>query len=63
MKEFECGKVLPESGCDFKATGSDEKEILDKAAVHGREKHGITEMTDEIKEKVRSVIRDKKEAA
>jgi predicted small metal-binding protein len=35
-------------------------EMIEKAGAHGREQHGITEMTDEIKSKVRSAIRKKK---
>jgi len=61
MKEFECKDVYPD--CDFKVSGKDEDDVLEKAARHGKEKHGIENLTDDLKGKVRSLIRDKKEAA
>lgn len=61
MKEFSCKSVDPT--CDYTVSGETDQEVLDKAIEHGKEKHGITEFTDELKSKVKSLIRDKKEAA
>jgi predicted small metal-binding protein len=44
--------------CDFIARGETEEEILKQAAKHAGMVHGMTEMSDEIVAKVRSVIHD-----
>lgn len=61
MKEFNCKDVIPE--CDTQITGKDEDEVLQKAAKHGREKHGIEKLTDEMINKVRELIHEKREVA
>jgi predicted small metal-binding protein len=54
-KELHCRDVG--MNCDFQARGNTENEVLQKAAAHARSAHQINEMTPELKEKVRSVIR------
>jgi predicted small metal-binding protein len=40
------------------ARGDSEQEILEQAAEHARNEHGVNEITPELAEKVRSAIRD-----
>lgn len=47
--------------CDGVIRAETEAEALRLAAEHAKEKHGIREMTQEIEEKVRSVMRDQPE--
>lgn len=44
--------------CDFEARGATEEEVLQKAVVHARTTHQITEMPPELATKVRGAIRD-----
>ena len=44
--------------CDFVARGATLDEVLAVGAEHGKEVHGITEITPEMVEKVKSVVRD-----
>jgi predicted small metal-binding protein len=60
MKSFQCKDVMPD--CDWETTGNTDDEIVEKAAQHGREKHGLKNITDEIKDKVRSSIHEVKAA-
>jgi predicted small metal-binding protein len=55
-KEMRCGDVVP--GCDFVARGDSEQEILQQAAEHARNEHGLDEITPDLAEKVRGAIRD-----
>ena len=43
--------------CDFEAHGRSEDEVVQKAAAHAAQKHGITEITPELASKVRAAIR------
>ena len=49
-----CAKLMP--GCDFKAEAATEDELLQKAATHAAEAHGIKEITPELVAKVKSII-------
>jgi len=44
--------------CDFVICGKTEDEILDKAKDHARKEHNISELTQELKDKARSAIRE-----
>ena len=44
--------------CDYSICAETEEEIFAKAAEHGRTEHNITEISDEMKDKARSVIRE-----
>ena len=54
-KVLRCGDLMP--GCDFKASAATEDEILQAAAAHAKEAHGL-EVTPELAEKVRGAIKD-----
>jgi predicted small metal-binding protein len=47
-----CAKLMP--GCDFKAEAATEEELLNKAAAHASEAHGIKEITPELVTKVKT---------
>lgn len=51
-----CGSIVP--GCDFVAHADSEDELMMKAAEHARTAHGVEHMSDELKAKVRAVIRE-----
>jgi predicted small metal-binding protein len=55
-KTLKCGDLMP--GCDFVAHGESEEEVLQKAAAHAKESHGIEEITDELVAQVRANISD-----
>jgi predicted small metal-binding protein len=55
-KELRCGDVVP--GCDFVARGDSEQEVLQQAAAHASDAHGVSEITPELAERVRGAIRD-----
>ena len=46
------------SDCTFVARGGTVEEVMAVGAEHGKEVHGITELTPEMVEKVKSLIRD-----
>ncbi|HET8551882.1 MAG TPA: DUF1059 domain-containing protein [Gammaproteobacteria bacterium] len=55
-KTMRCGDVV--EGCDFVARGENEDEVMAQAADHAKTAHGVNEVSPEMAEKVRSVIRD-----
>jgi len=55
-KVLKCGDLMP--GCDFHAEGESADEVLQKAAAHAAEAHGITEVTPELAAKVKAAIKD-----
>ena len=55
-KVLECGTVVP--GCKFMFHGESEDELLVIAAEHAHSVHGIDHLSEELKAKIRSVIRD-----
>ena len=56
MKRFECGTVV--NGCDGVVTGETEDDVLQAAAQHAASAHGMTELPDEVVQKVRAGITD-----
>ncbi|WP_112322734.1 DUF1059 domain-containing protein [Oceanibium sediminis] len=54
-KVLKCGDLMP--GCDFQAKAETEDEILQQAAQHAKEAHGM-DVTPELAEKVKAAIRD-----
>lgn len=44
--------------CDFEATGETVEEIMQKAAQHARDAHGMTEIPPELVEKCQQAIRE-----
>jgi predicted small metal-binding protein len=49
-----CAKLMP--SCDFKAEAASEEELLQKAAAHAAEAHGIKEITPELATQVKAII-------
>ena len=58
MKEVRCADAG--MACDFVAKAETEQELMQKVAAHAREKHGITQVTPELAEKVKKIMRDVK---
>lgn len=56
MKQFSCGAVVP--GCDAKFEGESVEEILGQVQIHAADAHGITDVTPELVEQVKSNIQD-----
>jgi predicted small metal-binding protein len=54
-KVLKCGDLMP--GCSFEARAETEDEILQAAAVHAKEVHGL-DATPELVEQVKGVIKD-----
>ncbi len=44
--------------CDFVVRGETEEELFRKAAEHGRLEHNMEEIPEELKEKMRMLIRE-----
>ncbi|MFI5323290.1 MAG: DUF1059 domain-containing protein [Thermodesulfobacteriota bacterium] len=44
--------------CDFEAKGDTAEEIMNQAAKHAKEKHGMDEIPVEVVEKCQNAIRD-----
>ncbi len=51
---LKCGDLMP--GCAFEARAETETEVLEAAAAHAREAHGI-DVTPELAEQVKAAIR------
>ena len=61
MKTISC-KDVGVQGCDWKATGQTDDELLKKAAEHAKLAHGMTQIPEDMKKKVLSSIREIKAA-
>lgn len=48
--------------CSFVARGETEEELFRNALEHGKKDHGMTELSPELKEKMRALIREDKAA-
>lgn len=57
MKEIDCGKVNPASGCGHVIRAETEEELLRRAAEHAKRDHGM-EPTPELMNQVRGYIQD-----
>ena len=44
--------------CDFEAKGETVEEIMNQAAQHAKEEHGMSEITPEVVEKCKKAIHD-----
>ena len=55
-KVIECGAVVP--GCNFVIHGADEAEIIVKMAEHLRTAHDVEHLSEQLKARIRDVIRD-----
>lgn len=55
-KEFHCADVM--QGCDYVVQGKDENEVMQNAAEHGRQAHGLNQIPSDVERKVRAGIHD-----
>ncbi len=60
MKSFACKDVGV--NCSWTATGKDNEELLKKVEEHAREAHNMTQIPEDLRQKVLSNIRDVKAA-
>jgi predicted small metal-binding protein len=56
MKSFKCRDM--DMNCDFQVEGRSEDEVMNKVSDHARTRHSDISLTDQIRNKIRSVIRD-----
>lgn len=54
-KSFRCADVGPTS-CNWSVVGQSDDEIVRKAEQHGREAHGMTDIDDKMRDKIRGAI-------
>jgi predicted small metal-binding protein len=55
-KILKCGEIVP--GCNFVAHGDDESDVMMRVADHARSVHGVDHMSEQLRTKVKSAIRD-----
>ena len=60
MKEIKCRDVG--KNCDFVCKGNTEEEVLKRVTEHARKAHGMADLSQEMKAKIRSLIKDSKAA-
>jgi predicted small metal-binding protein len=51
-------KDLGDLNCTWEGRADTEEELIEMAKVHGRDVHGITEVTPELMEQLKAAIRD-----
>jgi predicted small metal-binding protein len=56
-KEINCAEVF--AGCTFHAQAGTEEELLEIVAEHAAKTHGMTEVTPEVLQTIRSTIRER----
>jgi predicted small metal-binding protein len=56
MKIVECGAVVP--GCKFVAHGDSAEELMMKMMDHARSVHGIEHLSEPLKAKIRSAVKE-----
>jgi predicted small metal-binding protein len=44
--------------CDFEARGETVEEVLQKCAEHGRQEHGMQEISPDLQAKIRAAVQD-----
>ncbi len=57
-KQFRCADV-GHTSCNWSVVGHSEDEVMRKAEQHGREAHGMNNIDDNTRQKIRGAIRDK----
>jgi len=55
-KKFACGDVV--NGCAWSITADNEEDLFKKIAEHARKDHGITEIPNDLIQKVQSKIQN-----
>ena len=61
MKVIRCRDVGVD--CDFEAHGETEEDVLNQCGEHARTAHGMTEISDDLMQKVKAAIHDEGAAA
>ncbi len=56
MKQFACATVV--EGCDGVVTGANEADVMQAAAAHAAEAHGMTDVPSDVVEAIRAGITD-----
>ena len=56
VKKFACGDVV--SGCGWSTTAKDEKELFQRISEHAKNVHKMTEIPDEVIQKVKTKIQE-----
>jgi len=46
--------------CNFVARGQSDDEVMKVAAEHGKQKHGMSQITPDLQQKMKSLIHDAK---
>ncbi|MGE5113527.1 MAG: DUF1059 domain-containing protein [Acidobacteriaceae bacterium] len=57
-KQFHCADV-GHMNCNWSVVGENEDEVMRKAEQHGREAHGISDVDEKTREKIRGAIHDR----
>ena len=55
-KKFSCGDVV--EGCAWSTTAKDDEELFQQISKHAKDTHNMSEIPDEIIQKVKSKIMD-----
>jgi predicted small metal-binding protein len=55
-KVLECGSIVP--GCRFVIHGEDENEVIVKFAEHARSVHGVEHLSDALRARIRSAVKE-----
>ncbi len=55
-KKFACGDVV--DGCGWSATADDEGGLFEKISEHAKNEHNMTDIPDDIIQKVKSKIQE-----
>ncbi len=56
-KQLRCGDLMP--GCSFVAEGKDEHEVMQKAAEHARNDHGLSAIPPDVAARAQAAITDR----
>ena len=55
-RELKCAELMP--GCDFVAQGTDDSDVMKKAAAHAKSVHRMAAISMDVEKKARAAIRN-----
>ena len=55
-RELRCADLMP--GCEFVAQGSDDSDVMKKAAAHAKSVHRMAAISMDVEKKARAAIRN-----
>ena len=55
-RELRCADLMP--GCDFVTQGTDDSDVMKKAAQHAKSVHKMVAISMDVEKKARAAIRD-----